>query len=172
MTRGDGDAPRRRVLLLIASSTYKAEDFLDAASTLGIDVTVGSDQQQTLAELTPGTSLQVDFRELDRSMAKVLELHADYPFAGVVAAEDEGVLLAAAVGETLGLKQTPPEAAARARRKDFFRACLQVAGLPCPPFRVFPLDADPAELATALSRSPGFPCVLKPLALSAGRGVA
>jgi biotin carboxylase len=89
----------------------------------------------------------------------------------VVAAEDQGVQVAAAVGEALGLKQNSPEAAGRARRKDLFRACMREAGLPSPGFRVFGLDADPDEVAAALSDSPGFPCVLKPLALSASRGV-
>ncbi len=171
MTGGDRRAPQRRVLLLIASSSYKAEDFLDAASTLGVAVTVGSDQEQTLAELAPGSSLRIDFQQLDRSVARVVELHAEFPFDGVVAAEDEGVQLAAAVGEALGLRQNRPEAAARARRKDLFRECLREAGVPCPEFRVFPLDADPIEVAAALSDSPGLPCVLKPIALSASRGV-
>ena len=43
-----------RVLLLIPTASYRAPDFMAAASKLGLEVVVGSDRGQPLAELFPG----------------------------------------------------------------------------------------------------------------------
>ncbi len=58
-------------------------------------------------------------------------------------------------------------AVAAARNKYELRQCLAAAGLPAPRFRRIPLDEDPFLAARGVE----FPCVLKPLALSASRGV-
>ena len=47
------------------------------------------------------------------------------------------------------------------------RKVLTAAGLPSPRFELVSVSADPAEIATRVT----FPCVLKPLSLSASRGV-
>jgi biotin carboxylase len=47
------------------------------------------------------------------------------------------------------------------------RQILSEAGIPCPRFWRFPLDDDPATMARRVE----YPCVLKPLSLSASRGV-
>jgi hypothetical protein len=39
-----------RILLLLPTGTYRASDFLAAAARLGVDVVVGSEQPQALAE--------------------------------------------------------------------------------------------------------------------------
>jgi biotin carboxylase len=74
--------------------------------------------------------------------------------------------LAALVAEALGLPGNPPAAAATSRNKLATREALQRAGLDVPAFRVLPVSPPvvrPRELV--------FPLVVKPLALSASRGV-
>ena len=45
-----------RVLLLLSRTSYRAEAFVAAAHRLHVDITVGSNHRQALADLTPGGS--------------------------------------------------------------------------------------------------------------------
>ncbi|MDX1389636.1 MAG: ATP-grasp domain-containing protein, partial [Acidobacteriota bacterium] len=73
----------------------------------------------------------------------------------------------AMAAEALGLTGNPPDAVARARDKLATREAFDAAGLPTPGFRSLSLEDDPA-IAAATVR---YPCVLKPVFLSASRGV-
>jgi biotin carboxylase len=81
--------------------------------------------------------------------------------------DDLTTTVAAAIAERLGLRTNPMAAVAAARNKHEMRQCLAAAGVPEPRFRRIALDEDPFQAA----RGVAFPCVLKPLALSASRGV-
>lgn len=171
MTTGAGGRPlpvaRPRILLLLASTSYRAEDFLDAAEDADARVVVGSDHRQTLADLEPDATVAVSFTDLERSVERIRRLHDDDPFHAVVPAEDEGVLLAAAAAAALGLPHDPPDAVRAARDKARTRVRLAQAGLPGPATRLVGLDENPREAA----RGVPYPCVLKPRSLSASRGV-
>ena len=65
----------------------------------------------------------------------------------------------------LGLAGNPPGAARLSRRKDLARSRLAAAGVRVPEFRVFDLRR-PLEVSGV-----SFPCVVKPVAMSASRGV-
>src|SRR5438034_1386562 len=80
---------------------------------------------------------------------------------------DHAAGVAAAIGAHLGLRSNPVAAAAAARNKHEMRQRLHAAGVPAPRFRRMALSEDPARAA----REVDYPCVLKPLALSASRGV-
>jgi biotin carboxylase len=156
-----------RVLLLIPTNSYKAEDFLDAAARLGVQVVVGSDRRQALEKLSGGTTLTVDFTRPEAGVRRIVEQHARTPFAAVVGVDDETTLLAAEAARALGLPHNPPQAVIAARSKLETRRRLQSAALAVPWFFVARLDR-PAGEAAARAR---YPCVLKPLGLSASRGV-
>ncbi|MEE9244676.1 MAG: hypothetical protein V3U63_00615, partial [Gemmatimonadota bacterium] len=132
-----GDRPEGRVLLLVTSSSYRAEDFLLAAERVGVTVTVASDHEQAFAGVVPAASLFVDFSDSDRAVSTVAKLHREHPLAAIVAAEDEGTILASAASAALGLPHNPVEAVRTARRKDRFRETLREAGLPSPRFVTF-----------------------------------
>jgi len=78
-----------RVLLLFARTSYRAEAFLEAARRLGVDVTVGSNHRQALADFAPGATLTLGFRDVARSSATIVRFAADYPLAANVAAGDD-----------------------------------------------------------------------------------
>ena len=156
-----------RLLLLLSSESYRAEAFLTAAERLGIAVTVGSDHRQALSDTTGGTAVEVDFADVDGSVRRIEKHHLHTPIRAIVAAEDDGAILAARAAERLGLRHNDPDAVLAARRKDLTRARLRRAGLPTPRFRTLPIEGDPRRIAREL----GLPCVVKPLALSASRGV-
>jgi biotin carboxylase len=132
-----------------------------------MDVTVGSNHRQALADLTPGGALTLGVGDVQRSAATIVRFASDYPLAAVVAAEDDFAPVAAAASEALGLTHHPPEAVRSARSKAVMRQRLEAAGFPSSWFYVASFEDD-AEAAAARAR---YPCVLKPLALSAGRGV-
>src|SRR4029077_18696095 len=89
------------------------------------------------------------------------------PLAAVVGVDDLTAVAAAAIAERLGLKANGRAAVAAARDKHQMRQCLAAACVPIPRFRRIALKDDPFLAA----RGVAFPCVLKPLALSASRGV-
>jgi biotin carboxylase len=156
-----------RLLLLMTTTTYRAGAFLEAAGRLGVPVVVGSDQPQVLAAANPGGCLTVNFLAPEEGTRTIVEFAEQYPIRAVLAADDDGVILAAAASAALGLSHNPVHAVSAARDKYRTRAILAEAGMPSPRFQRVSIDANPGEVASRVT----FPCVIKPLSLSASRGV-
>lgn len=156
-----------RVLLLLPSSTYRAEDFLAAAEVLGAEVVVASERRQALAGLMGERALRVDLRHPQAAAETIVAAAARVPIDAVVAVDDQGVLVAALAGARLGVAHNPPAAVAATRDKAALRRALDDAGVPQPAFGVAGPGDDVATLASAV----GLPCVVKALSLSASRGV-
>jgi biotin carboxylase len=157
----------QRILLLMATTTYKAQAFLAAAEHLGVHVTVGSDRRQALADLHPEGNLSLDFTSPRHAAREIVAFARRHPLDAIVAADDDGVLLAAHAAAALGLPYNAVNGVRAARDKRWTRTALRSAGLPVPAFRAATLDDDPARLAALVE----YPCVLKPVALAASRGV-
>jgi biotin carboxylase len=85
----------------------------------------------------------------------------------VVGVDDQTALAAAALSQTLALPHNSIASVAAARNKQRMRELLRARAVPVPPHTVFPIDEDPARAAAHVQ----FPCVLKPLTLSASCGV-
>ena len=156
-----------RLLLLLPTRTYRTEAFMDAARGLGVHVVAASERPSTLEDLAPDTLLTLDFGDPDASAARVAEWSRSRPLAAVVGVDDATAVAAAAIAERLGLRASAPAAVTAARDKYQMRQCLAAAGVPVPRFRRVALKDDPLLAA----RGVAFPCVLKPLTLSASRGV-
>jgi biotin carboxylase len=156
-----------RVLLLMTTTTYRASAFLEAARHLHVPVVVGSERPQALAVANPGGHLTLDFSAPEEAARTVVAFARDDPISAVIAADDDGVILAAMASAALGLPHNPVGAVAAARNKYRMRQVLAEAGIPCPRFERFSIHHDPAEVARRVS----YPCVVKPLTLSASRGV-
>ncbi len=158
---------RPRILLLLSSSSYRAEDFLSAAERLQVDVTVGSDYRNALADEVYGSTIELDFDDAAGSVEAIRRLAEDRPLSAVVAAEDAGTRLGAAVSVALELPGNSPESVETCRRKDRFRLALADSETLSPWYRTYPLETEPQTVARDLE----FPCVVKPVELSASRGV-
>jgi biotin carboxylase len=156
-----------RLLLLLPTTTYRTEDFLDAARTLGVDIVCASEKPSTFEAHAPDHLVTLDFTDPDGAATRVAELAARRPLRAVVGVDDLTTVAAAAIAERLGLRTNAVAAVTAARDKFQMRQCLAAAGLPIPRFRRIPLKDDPFLAARGVQ----FPCVLKPLALSASRGV-
>lgn len=156
-----------RLLLLMTTTTYRAGAFLEAAQRLGVPVVVGSDRPQILEAANPAGHLTLDFLAPEEASRAIVEFARRYPIRAVIAADDDGVILAAAAAAALHLPHNPMEAVAAARNKLRMREALAKAGVSSPRFTAFSIDEDPERVAGQVP----FPCVLKPLFLSASRGV-
>jgi biotin carboxylase len=156
-----------RLLLLMSTTTYRAQAFLDAARRLDVPVTVGSERPQALAAVNPAGHLTLDFSSPAEASRTISEFARVYPISGVVAADDDGVILAAMASAALGLPHNPVEAVEAARDKSRMRELLADAEIRSPRFWRFAIQDDPVEMAVRVE----YPCVLKPRSLSASRGV-
>lgn len=156
-----------RILLLMTTRTYKAEAFLAAARRLGLDVVVGSDRVQALSHLNPGGNLALPFHDPAAAVRALVRFASAQPIDAVLAADDDGALLAAASGGALGLAHNPIASVRVATDKLATRQALQTAGLRVPRFWSV-ARTQPARAAAAMAE---YPCVLKPRQLSGSRGV-
>ncbi len=156
-----------RLLLLIPTTSYRVSDFLEAAHRLDVEVTVGSNQRQVLEKYSQGRTVTLDFRNLERGTKQVVDFARRFALRAIVATDEETTVLAAKVSKALGLPHNSPASVEAATNKHRFRVALAEAGLPSPEFTLVSLDDNPAEAACRVD----YPCVLKPLALSASRGV-
>lgn len=161
----DSQGARPRLLLIAPPGSYRTAAYLQTARDLGVDVLVASEGRHSLVgEIAAG--LHVDLHRPE-ALQVLLQANQARPFSGVVATDDASVELASRIAAALQLPHNPPHAAKLSRRKDLSRQALQQAGVPVPAFRIVDLDA---PLAAQL-QSIEFPCVIKPLAMSASRGV-
>lgn len=140
---------------------------MEAARRIGAELTVASEQPSTLEAANPAGLLTLNFHEPARAADAVREFSKTTPIAGVAGVDDDTAVLAAAIAERLHLKGNPTHSAEAARDKHKQRELLAAAGVPIPRFQLRMLAEDPEQVA----RSVTYPCVLKPLRLSASRGV-
>ncbi|HUJ25916.1 MAG TPA: ATP-grasp domain-containing protein [Myxococcales bacterium] len=151
------------VVLLLPKASYRNDDFLAAAARLRVDVIHVSDICHRLAETWDESPLTVRFRDAQAAASEIAESVGPQKPAAILGVDDLTALVATLAAEKLGLPHNPPAAVAAARSKAQSRERLRAAGLPVPRFIATPI-AQPAQWDL-------FPCVVKPLVLSASRGV-
>jgi biotin carboxylase len=148
-----------RILLIAATTGYQTRSFAEAAKRLGIEVTLATDRCHVLEDPWRDHAVPIRFEEPEAAAEALGSTVVD----GIVAVADRPTLVAALAAEKLGLPFHPPQAVAACRDKHRMREVFAEAGLLVPRNVRAPLDAYPRDI--------GFPCVLKPLGLSASRGV-
>ena len=156
-----------RLLLLLPTVTYRTVAFVEAARRLGADLTVASERPSTFERANPTGLVTLDFADPTHAAAQAREFARAHPVHGVVAVDDDTAVVAAAIAEALGLRGNPVAAAAAARDKHQQRQLLAGRGVAVPRFELLATQADPESVAADAP----YPCVLKPLRLSASRGV-
>jgi hypothetical protein len=157
----------RRVLLLATTTGYQTRAFGEAADALGVHLTYATDRCHILDDPWRDEAIPIRFHDQAASVDAILSASRTRPLHGVIAVGDRPTVIAALVARALGLPAHPAEAVAIAHDKQLTRERLRAAGEPVPWFCPTRIDVDPRDLATRIS----FPCVIKPVALSASRGV-
>jgi biotin carboxylase len=166
LLEADSDGKRRRVLLFAPYLSYRIAAYQQAASVIGVDLTLASNARMAATDVRfPGIDLGAD---RDTAIARVLDAARSTPFDGVISTDDLMVELASTVAATLQIGHNPPMAARFSRRKDLARQRQREAGLPIPNFRLIDLEQ---PLGTAGTSPFSWPSVIKPLAWSGSRGV-
>jgi biotin carboxylase len=166
-SRTSSPATRKRLLLLIPTTTYRTEDFMEAAQRLDVDLVVASDRPSTMAGEFPDHLLTLPFAAPGEAVAEMRAYAARRPVDAVVPVDDATTVVGAVIAQGLGLRANPVAAVSATRNKLHMRERLARAGVPSPPFTSFAVADDPR----AAARRVPYPCVLKPLVLSASRGV-
>ena len=156
-----------RLLLLVPTTTYRTEDFVEAARRLDVDLVVAAERPNTLAAALPDHLLTLPFADPAAAAALMRDYARTRPVAAVVPVDDATTVVGAAIGQALGLRANALAAVSATRDKQAMREALARDGVRQPGFAVFSITDDPQGLA-ARAR---YPCVLKPLVLSASRGV-
>ena len=90
-----------RVLLLLPTTTYRTEAFVGAATRLGVDVTVASEQPNTLTRLNPAGLLTLDFKDSQKAAQRVVEFSASRRIDAVVPVDSQVVVVGAAISAAL-----------------------------------------------------------------------
>jgi biotin carboxylase len=152
-------------VVILPSHTYRATDFVTAADSLGMDLIVASEEPPPFD--MGDRYLHIDCSDPKSAAESIAALGETKPIDGVVAADDQGVMVAAHASSLLGLTGNEPRAAATTRDKLAMRTRLAAAEIDQPTFTALNPDT-PAEKAVA---ELGLPMVLKPLDRSASQGV-
>ncbi|MCH8144048.1 MAG: ATP-grasp domain-containing protein [Gemmatimonadetes bacterium] len=155
------------MLLLLPTHTYRADEFVDATKRLGVDLTVASEVPSALEEGHATELLTLELDNPEAAVAATIAFAKRCPISAVIGPDDDTAVLAAILSSELGLAANPVSAVQAARSKIVQRERLRDAGVPVPDFCVHSMGADPGAAASAAP----YPCVLKPISLSASRGV-
>jgi biotin carboxylase len=155
-----------RVLIIAPNGSYRSAPFMQAATRLQAEVMIASEGPLAASDTNrPGLSLPLD--NPTAALEKIVDAATITPFSAILGTDDSTTELAALAAARLGLVHNPVDAVRLARRKDLARARLAVASVPVPSHRTIRLDQPlPPQIDTVQ-----YPCVLKPVSLSASRGV-
>lgn len=153
----------KAVLIVASKAGYSTRLFEETARRIGLQPIMATDRCNVLEDPWGDQAIPVHFQSAEESATALLD--ADPQPAGVIAIGDLATDVAAIVGERLGLRFHSSAAVRACRNKFLSRSALRAAGLPVPSFRRIPVAEGPNLDGAA------FPCVLKPLGLSASRGV-
>ncbi len=158
-----------QLLIFTSKLGYQARSFADAARRLGAEVIFVTDRCHRLEDPWGDAAVPVNFVEPERAAERVSAAMASSPPAarGLVALGDAPLPAAALAARSLGIRFHSPESVESCRTKLRQREVLRDAGLPVPDFLAFSMQDDAARLGQRIK----YPCVVKPLALSASQGV-
>jgi len=156
-----------RILLFTAKLGYQTRAFDAAAKKLGVDLVFVTDRCHQLDDPWHDRAVPVRFEAPEEAAYAVIEELSRLRVDGVLALGDRSTLAAAYVTRGLGIEHNHPASVEACRSKLRLREVFRDAGLPTPWFRSVPLQAIPEPALMGMA----YPCVLKPISLSASQGV-
>src|SRR2546429_4761266 len=159
--------PSKRLLLFTAKLGYQAPSFDDAARKLGVQLVYVTDRCHQLEDPWGDQAIPVHFESPEAAAYKVMEAVRGQDVSGILALGDRPAAAAAYAARGLGVLHNHPAAVEACRSKLRMREIFRDTGLNVPWFRSFPITPTPEPSLLGLS----YPCVLKPLSLSASQGV-
>src|SRR6202030_899297 len=159
----------KRVLVFAGKLGYQTRSFDAAARKLGAELAFVTDRCHQLDDPWADRAIAVHFESPEVAAYTVLEevRKSDERVDGILALGDRPAVAAAYVARGLGLTYNHPLAVEACRSKLRMRELFRDAGLRVPWFRAVALRPVPEPALLGIS----YPCVVKPLSLSASTGV-
>jgi ATP-grasp domain/L-amino acid ligase C-terminal domain 2/ATP-grasp N-terminal domain len=159
---------RKRVLVFAGKLGYQTRSFDAAARKLGVELAFVTDRCHQLDDPWGDRAIAVHFEAPEVAAYTVLEqVRSGERVDGIMALGDRPAVAAAYVARGLGLAYNHPLAVDACRSKLRMREVFRDAGLRAPWFRAVALQPAPEPALLGIS----YPCVVKPLSLSASTGV-
>jgi biotin carboxylase len=155
------------LLLLASKMGYQTRGFAEAARRLEVEVLIGSDRCHQLGDPWSDGAIPLHFEQPEPTARQLVEALSGRAVSGILALGDRQTATAAHAAQLLGLRYNSPESIENSRSKLRQRQVLREAGLPVPEF----FDFEVGEKLEAVLARVTFPCILKPLRLSASQGV-
>ena len=158
--------PRDRVLVIAPHGSYRTAPFITAANNLNVDVLIASQGEHSIvSDYVKG--LHIDFQNEALAIEIILTEASKYAFSAIIGTDDTTTELAAKLAKKLSLPHNDPQAVKTAQRKDLARDCLKKSKVNIPLFDLLTTTKPLAEQTIQVT----FPAVIKPVVLSASRGV-
>ena len=154
----------KRVLMIAATTGYQTRTFADEARRLGFDLVLATDRCHVLENPWGDDAVPLRFEDPAQGFESLIDRG---PFDGIVAVGDQPAFVASQAAARLGLLFSPPCAVLASKNKFLARERFREADLLTPEYRLLPVSSNIDQAA----RFARYPCVLKPLTLSASRGV-
>jgi predicted ATP-grasp superfamily ATP-dependent carboligase len=158
---------QRRILLFTAKLGYQTRAFDAAAKKLGVELVFVTDRCHQLDDPWHDSAVPVRFEAPEEAAYAVMVEQSGQRVDGVLALGDRPTLAAAFAARGFGIAHNHPASVEACRSKLRMREVFRDAGLPTPWFRSVPLQAIPEPALMGIT----YPCVLKPVSLSASQGV-
>ena len=153
--------------MFTAKLGYQTRAFDAAAKKLGVELVFVTDRCHKLDDPWHDRAVPVRFEAPEEAAFAVIQEQSGQHVDGVLALGDRPTLAAAYVARGLGVPHNHPASVEACRSKLRLREVFRDAGLPTPWFRTVPLQAIPEPALMGVT----YPCVLKPISLSASQGV-
>jgi predicted ATP-grasp superfamily ATP-dependent carboligase len=157
----------QRLLLFTAKLGYQTRSFEDAAHKLGVQLVYVTDRCHQLEDPWGDQAIAVHFETPEVAAYTVMEALRGQDLSGILALGDRPAAAAAFAARGLGVHYSHPAAVEACRNKLRMKEIFREAGLIVPWFQKLPVDPTPEPSLVGIS----YPCVLKPLSLSASQGV-
>lgn len=157
----------KRLLLFTGKLGYQTRSFEEAARKLGVQLVYVTDRCHQLEDPWGDRATPVHFETPEVAAYTVMEAFRGKDVGGILALGDRPAVAAAYAARGLGLPYNHPAAVEACRSKLRMREVFRDAGLRVPWFRTLPLHPAPEPALLGIP----YPCVLKPLSLSASQGV-
>src|SRR5467141_854087 len=159
--------PPKRLLLFTAKLGYQTRSFEDAAHKLGVQLVYVTDRCHQLEDPWGDQAIPVHFETPEVAAYTAMEALRGQDVSGILALGDRPAAAAAYAARGLGIRYNHPAAVEACRSKLRMKEVFRDAGLNVPWFRNLPINPSPEPVLLGIS----YPCVLKPLSLSASQGV-
>jgi len=158
---------QKSVLLFASKLGYQTRSLDAAARKLGVRLFYVTDRCHELSDPWGDDALAVRFDAPDHAAARALQEFRKRNFAGILALGDRPAVAAAYTARGLGMFANHPAAVEACRDKLRMREVFRDAGLLTPWFRSVALSRPPEPALIGIR----YPCVIKPVSLSASQGV-